>query len=89
MYQNFFKYSFFSDAWKACINLHSDAHERLKRSQFEPTPVKQKKQRTLPPLEDIPNQIMCKVKPDPDKVPVIMLSCIDKDNEEKVKQAVQ
>jgi PAX-interacting protein 1 len=77
------------NAWKAPINLTQEAHERVKRCHLEPPPVKTKKQRTLPPLENLPDEIVCKIKPDPERVPIIMFTCIDKDNEPKLMKAVE
>lgn len=65
-------------AWKAPINLTQESHERAKRCLSEPTPEpKPKKIRTASPLEEIPEEIVCNEKPDPDRMPRIAFSQID------------
>lgn len=65
-------------AWKSPINLTQESHERVKRGLTEPGPEPQpKKVRTHPPLELIPDEIICNQLPDPDKVPRIIFSQID------------
>lgn len=66
-----------ADAWKAPINLTQEAHERVKRSQLDPPPVKAKKMRTIPFLETIPDEIACVRQPEPNNVPIVMLSQVD------------
>lgn len=55
-----------------------EAHERVKRSQLEPLPVKAKRMRTLPPLETLPDEVVC-VRPleNDGVVPVVMFSQVD------------
>lgn len=54
----------------------------------EPAAVpKPKRIRTLPPLEGIPDEIVCTNLPDADKVPRILLSQID--NTEGLKRAIR
>jgi len=65
------------NAWKAPINLTQEAHERVKRSQLEPPPTKAKKMRTIPYLEVIPDEISCVRQPEPNNVPIVMLSQVD------------
>ena len=70
-----------ADAWKAPINLTPESHERVKRSLQEPQPpTNVKKMRTLPPMETIPNEVICNQMPDPENAPVIMLSQVDNNN---------
>lgn len=79
---------FFSAAWKSPINLTIESHERVKRSLSEPAAVpKPKKIRTLPPLEAIPDEIVCTNPPDADKIPRILLSQID--NSDGLKRAIR
>jgi PAX-interacting protein 1 len=75
-----------TDAWKAPINLTQEAHERVKRSQMEPTPQKAKKLRTIPFLETFPEEISCVRQPEPNNVPVVMFSQVD--NVEGLNRAV-
>lgn len=50
----------------------------MKRSQLEPPNVKAKRQRTLPPLENIPSDITCTQPLDPEKgQPVVLFSQVD------------
>lgn len=65
------------DAWKAPINLTQESHERLKRSQLDPTPQKTKKIRTIPFLETISDEINCIRQPEPNNIPIVMFSQID------------
>lgn len=79
---------FFLAAWKSPINLTIESHERVKRSLSEPAAVpKPKRVRSLPPLEGIPEEIVCTNLPDADKVPRILLSQID--NTEGLKRAIR
>lgn len=65
-------------AWKSPINLTQESHERVKRQQSEPTDEpKSKKARTFPPLEEIPDEITCNDKPEPEKAPRIVFSQVD------------
>ncbi|KAJ6636356.1 PAX-interacting protein 1, partial [Pseudolycoriella hygida] len=74
-------------AWKSPINLTQESHERVKRHASEPpTEPKAKKPRTIPPLEEIPDEIQCNWKPDADKVPKVVFSQVD--NIEGLKRAV-
>lgn len=78
----------FLAAWKSPINLTIESHERVKRSLSEPAAVpKPKRVRTLPPLEGIPDEIVCTNLPEADKVPRILLSQID--NTEGLKRAIR
>jgi hypothetical protein len=43
----------------------------------------------MPMLEALPSEIICKQKPEPDRVPIVLFSCIDKDNEMNLMQAVE
>lgn len=54
-----------------------EAHERVKRSQLESIPVKAKRMRTLPPLETLPDEVVCVRQLDNDAVPVVMFSQVD------------
>lgn len=70
--------TFLSAAWKSPINLTQESHERVKRGLSEPAPEpKEKRIRTYPHLELIPDEINCIQLPDPDKVPRVMFSQID------------
>lgn len=65
-------------AWKSPINLTQESHERVKRSLSEqPTEPKTKKMRTIPPLEEIPEEIVCSELPESDKAPRIIFSQVD------------
>lgn len=65
-------------AWKSPINLTQEFHERVKRSLSEPPQEpKPKKIRTYPPLEVIPEEIICNQLPEPDQAPRILFSQID------------
>lgn len=65
-------------AWKSPINLTQESHERVKRHTTEPqTEPKAKKVRTIPPLEEIPDEIMCNETPEADKAPKIIFSQVD------------
>lgn len=76
-----------SAAWKAPINLTQEAHERLKRSLTEPPPApKTKKKRTVPPLEEIPESIVCNELPRSDCIPKVSFSQVD--NKEGLHRAV-
>ncbi|CRK86347.1 CLUMA_CG000101, isoform A [Clunio marinus] len=65
------------NAWKAPINLTQEAHERVKRSQLDPPQQKAKKLRTIPFLETIPEEINCIKQPEPNNIPIVMLSQVD------------
>ena len=54
-----------------------EAHERVKRSQLEPVSVKAKRMRTIPPLETLPDEVVCVRPLDTDVVPVVMFSQVD------------
>ncbi|GAB0097831.1 PAX-interacting protein 1 [Sergentomyia squamirostris] len=65
-------------AWKSPINLTQESHERVKRCLSEPPSApKPKKIRTLPPLEPIPDEIVCKKAPQGEDVPKILFSQVD------------
>lgn len=67
----------FTDAWKAPINLTQESHERVKRAFSDPPMPPAKKARTVPPLEDIPNEIVCTKQPEPDQIPNVIFTCVD------------
>lgn len=76
----------FLAAWKSPINLTQESNERGKRlSELSQNP-KPKRLRTMPPLEMIPENIVCLTEPDPDNVPKILFSQVD--NLEGLKRAV-
>ncbi|XP_059608090.1 PAX-interacting protein 1 [Phlebotomus argentipes] len=65
-------------AWKSPINLTQESHEKVKRCLSEPQSApKPKKIRTLPPLEPIPDEIVCTKTPEGDEVPKILFSQVD------------
>ncbi len=68
----------FAAAWKSPINLTQESHERVKRHNSEPqSEPKAKKIRTIPPLEEIPDEVLCTEPPEADKVPKIIFSQVD------------
>lgn len=74
----FFFFVLILDAWKSPINLTQESHERVKRSLSEPAPEpKPKRVRTHPPLEPIPDEIICTQLPESDQVPKIIFSQVD------------
>uniref|UniRef100_A0A182JVI3 PAX-interacting protein 1 n=1 Tax=Anopheles christyi TaxID=43041 RepID=A0A182JVI3_9DIPT len=75
-------------AWKSPINLTQESHERVKRTLSElPPPVSgAKKARTLPPMEAIPQEIVCQRQPAPDAIPHVLFSQVD--NSDGLKHAV-
>lgn len=75
-----------TDAWKSPINLTQEAHERVKRSQLEPPPIKAKRMRTIAFLETIPDEIICVRQPEPNNMPIVMFSQVD--NIESLNRAV-
>ncbi|XP_037036633.1 PAX-interacting protein 1 isoform X2 [Bradysia coprophila] len=65
-------------AWKSPINLTQESHERVKRHNSEPpAEPKVKKMRTIPPLEEIPDDIMCTEPLEADNAPKIIFSQVD------------
>lgn len=72
-----YNFIFFVDPWKQAISLTQESAERLKRCATEPPPHLNKKPRTLPPLELIPDEITCTKYPDQDKIPKVMFSNVD------------
>lgn len=65
------------DPWKQAISLTQESAERLKRCTSEPPHHPNKKQRTLPPLEAIPDEIICTKQPEPEKIPKVIFSNVD------------
>lgn len=52
----------------------------MKRSQLDPPQTKAKKMRTIAFLENFPDEIVCVRQPEPNNVPIVMLSQVDNDN---------